>query len=34
MFRLITDYLLMTSEDLELWDDDPEGFAFEETGDR
>eukprot|EP00088_Acartia_fossae_P019523 TRINITY_DN2140_c0_g1_i15.p1 TRINITY_DN2140_c0_g1~~TRINITY_DN2140_c0_g1_i15.p1 ORF type:complete len:975 (-),score=198.52 TRINITY_DN2140_c0_g1_i15:611-3535(-) len=31
--RLITDYLLMTNEDLELWDDDPEGFAFEETGD-
>jgi len=24
---------LMTSEDLELWDEDPEGFAFEETGD-
>jgi len=31
--RLITDYLLMTNEDLELWGDDPEGFAFEETGD-
>jgi len=31
--RLITDYLLMTKEDLELWDDDSEGFAFEESGD-
>ena len=24
----------MTNEDLELWDEDPEGFACEETGDR
>lgn len=31
--RLITDYLLMTPDDLELWDEDPEGFACEETGD-
>ncbi|XP_023328884.1 importin-11 [Eurytemora carolleeae] len=31
--RLISDYLLMTKEDLELWGEDPEEFACEETGD-
>ena len=34
LFRLISDYLLMTKEDLELWGEDPEEFACEETGDR
>jgi len=31
--RLISDYLLMTKDDLELWGDDPEGFSLEDTGD-
>lgn len=31
--RLISTYLPLTPEDLELWDEDPEGFAFEEGGD-
>ena len=34
LFRLISDYLLMTKEDLELWGEEPEEFACEETGDR
>jgi len=31
--RLVTSYLPMSSEDLQLWAEDPEGHAFEEGGD-
>jgi len=31
--RLVTHYLPMSGEDLSLWDEDPEGYAFEEGGD-
>ena len=31
--KLISDYLPLTGEDLQLWDEDPEGFASEECGD-
>ena len=31
--RLISNYLPLTGEDLQLWDDDPEEFACEECGD-
>ena len=31
--RLITNFLPLPQEDLELWDDNPEGCAFEEGGD-
>ena len=31
--KLISNYLPLTGEDLQLWDEDPEGFASEECGD-
>ena len=31
--RLISNYLPLTGEDLQLWDEDPEEFACEECGD-
>ena len=31
--RLVTSYLPLSGEDLQLWDEDPEGYAFEEGGD-
>ena len=31
--RLVTSYLPLSGEDLMLWDEDPEGYAFEEGGD-
>jgi len=31
--RLISNYLPLSGEDLQLWDEDPEGYAFEEGGD-
>merc|ERR1719244_1082718 len=31
--RLVTAYLPLSAEDLSLWDEDPEGYAFEEGGD-
>jgi len=31
--RLVNNFLPLPPEDLQLWDDDPEGYAFEEGGD-
>ena len=31
--RLVTTYLPLSADDLGLWDEDPEGYAFEEGGD-
>ncbi|XP_061409413.1 importin-11 [Lethenteron reissneri] len=30
--RLVSHYFLLTPEDLAMWDEDPEGFAIEESG--
>ncbi|XP_069780591.1 importin-11 isoform X3 [Narcine bancroftii] len=30
--RLVSHYFLLTSEELSMWEDDPEGFAVEEAG--
>uniref|UniRef100_A0A8C4NCP5 Importin-11 n=1 Tax=Eptatretus burgeri TaxID=7764 RepID=A0A8C4NCP5_EPTBU len=30
--KLVTYHLLLTSDDLDMWDEDPEGFAIEESG--
>ncbi|XP_043919759.1 importin-11 [Protopterus annectens] len=30
--RLVSKYLLLTEEELTMWEEDPEGFAVEETG--